>query len=252
MNSLRREQMREFIEDNHVVTLAQLTDKFQGISLMTVHRDLTFLQSEGFIEKIRGGARYLTSAGREAAFAAREIVAKDAKATIAQKAVKLLPRSGSVFIDAGTTMMAFAKAIPDYKINVMTTGPNIALELVRRQNTSISMCGGNINKSNLTLSGSAAEDMVRGINIDTAFLVPSGYNTQAGFTCGMESEARIKQLVVKKARTVVVLMDSLKTERLLPYTFAALADTHYLITEQSPENLPRDLLEMAGSKTIIL
>lgn len=251
MNNLRRESMREYIEQHHIVTIAQLAERFPEVSQMTIHRDLNALQEHGLVEKIRGGARYCTPSGGEAAFAAREIVARGAKNTIALKAVELLSHSGSVFLDAGTTMMAFAGKIPDHRLNITTTGPNIALELAKRRSPVVNLCGGTLNKSNLTLSGTPAEETVRAINIDIAFLAPSGYSAGAGFTCGMESEARIKQLVIAKARTVVMLMDTSKLERLLPYTFAQLADLDYLVTECQPGQLSQDLLRQAG-RTVIL
>lgn len=251
MNSIRREQLREYIEINHIVTMRQLTDLLPDVSLMTIHRDLTFLQSQGLIEKIRGGARYIASGTAEATFSAREIVGREAKAVIAQKAIGLLGDEGSIFVDAGTTMMAFAKVIPDHKRSVVTTGPNIALELAAKQNMTITLCGGTLNKSNLTLSGSAAMETLSGFNIDTAYIVASGYSPGAGFTCGMESEARIKSLVIRKARTVIMLMDGAKLNRVLPYTFAQLSDLDYLITEQNPDALPPELIQAADGVAVL-
>lgn len=251
MNSIRRETLRQYIEANHIVTMQQLTDLLPDVSFMTIHRDLSFLQEQGLIEKIRGGARYLTDPDREAAFSAREIVGREAKGRIAEKSVPLLEDAGSIFVDAGTTMMAFARAIPDRRLNIVTTGPNIALELASRREPVITLCGGTLNKSNLTLSGTAAMETLSGINIDTAFLVASGYSPDAGFTCGMESEARIKSLVISKARKVVMMMDTSKLERLLPYTFAALADIHVLVTEREPVELPGALTGQAGHVSIL-
>lgn len=246
MNSVRREAIREFIKKNQIVTLNQLTELLPDVSLMTIHRDLNFLQEQGLIEKVRGGARYLEGGVQEASFSVREVENREAKAAIARKAVILLEDAGSVFVDAGTTMMAFARLVPDQKRNVVTTGPNIALELAKRQNLVISMCGGNLNKSNLTLSGSAALETLERINIDTAFLVASGYSGTSGFTCGMESEARIKSFAIQKARTVVMLMDGSKLDRVLPYTFAEAKDVDYLVSEEDPERLRARLGELEG------
>jgi DeoR/GlpR family transcriptional regulator of sugar metabolism len=233
------------VEENHIVTLPQLSALFPEVSLMTIHRDLSQLQEDGFLVKIRGGARYIANVSNEPAFAAREIVGKSAKQAIAGKAVPFLSGSSSIFIDAGTTMMAFAKHIPDVQANVMTTGPNIALELARKPMMTVNLCGGALNKNNLTLSGDTAIDCLSGINIDTAFVVASGYSQGSGFTCGMESEARIKKLVVGKARTSIVLIDSSKFERMLPYTFAGLSDFSCMITDLDPAALPEPLLGAA-------
>ena len=43
MNILRREKLKEFIRQKQVVSLKQLTQEFNDVSVMTLHRDLDFL-----------------------------------------------------------------------------------------------------------------------------------------------------------------------------------------------------------------
>ena len=252
MNSVRREKARAFVEKNGVVTLGQLSALLPEVSLMTLHRDLDFLQEQGFLQKIRGGAKYIGDGGNEPTFAAREIVNKRQKLVLAEKAAGFLDGVSSIFIDAGTTMMAFAKSLPDLPFHVVTTSPNIALELAKKQFTSIELCGGTLNKSNLALSGNPAALMLKRVNIDTAFLAPAGYSENTGFTCGHENEARIKSLVIEKARRTVLMMDASKLERLLPYTFAKLQDIDYLVMELSPDQLPQKLIELSLSQKVTL
>jgi DeoR/GlpR family transcriptional regulator of sugar metabolism len=244
--------VRAFVEKNSVATLEQLSALLPEVSLMTLHRDLNFLQEQGFLQKIRGGARYMGNGANEPAFAVREIVNKQQKTAIAEKAAVFLDGVNSIFIDAGTTMMAFVKILPDSNFHILTTSPNIALELAKKQLPSIDLCGGSLNKSNLTLSGAPAIDMLSRVNIDTAFLAPAGYSENTGFTCGRENEARIKSLVIEKARRRVVLMDTSKLERLLPYTFAKLPDIDYLVTELPPGKLPRELIKLSSSSNVAL
>lgn len=245
MNSMRREKIRAYVEKNNIATLEQLRQLLPEVSLMTIHRDLDYLQEQGLLQKVRGGARYVAGDTHEPAFSAREIVNKQQKLQLSQKAVTLLNGSTSIFIDAGTTTMAFTKLLPDMPLNIVTTGPNIALELAKKRNPVVELCGGTLNKQNLTLSGQAAMETISRINIDTAFLVASGYSGECGFTCGKESEAQIKALVIEKARHVIVLMDMSKMQRLLPYTFARLSDINYFVTEASPRQLPEEFLEQA-------
>ncbi|MCL2033402.1 MAG: DeoR/GlpR family DNA-binding transcription regulator [Oscillospiraceae bacterium] len=252
MNSIRREKVRAFVEKNGVATLGQLSALLPEVSLMTLHRDLSFLQEQGFLQKIRGGAKYVGDGANEPTFAAREIVNKPQKLVLAEKAAEFLDGVSSIFIDAGTTMMAFAKGLPDMPFHILTTSPNIALELAKKQFPSIELCGGTLNKSNLTLSGESAALMLTRVNIDTAFLAPAGYGETTGFTCGRESEAKLKSLVIEKARRTVLMMDTSKLERLLPYTFAKLQDADYLVTELSPDQLPRKLIEQSLSQKVTL
>jgi DeoR/GlpR family transcriptional regulator of sugar metabolism len=252
MNAVRREIIREFVEEHGVATLAQLCALCPGVSKMTIHRDLTYLEDKGLLVKIRGGARCVSDHPGEPAFAARDIVNREAKQIVGAKALSLLSGSQSVFIDAGTTMMAFARQIPDIGANILTTGPNIALELATRPSMTISLCGGALNKLNLTLSGDAAVESLAGINIDVAFIACAGYSAGAGFTCGMESEARIKKLAAEKARTCVMMLDSSKLGKLLPYTFADIPDFNCIITDLPPKDLPKSILTEVRNNSVKL
>lgn len=252
MNSIRRETMRQLVESQNVVTIEELQKAFPSISLMTLHRDLNYLQEQGFLVKIRGGARYIANASNEPTFSAREIVNRDAKEIIAQKAQQYLEGSSSVFLDAGTSCMALAKKIPDTNLNIITTGPNIALDLVQHTLPVVTLLGGVVNKKNLTVSGTATLEMISSINIDTAFLAASGYQSECGFTCGIEGEAQVKRKVIEKARVLVLLMDSSKLDRVLPYTFAQVEEFQCIITELPPDELPASLQEVAKNKGITL
>ena len=57
MFSLRQEQMKQYIEQENVVTIKALQQMFPNVSLMTIHRDLDALEMQGVAVKFRGGAR---------------------------------------------------------------------------------------------------------------------------------------------------------------------------------------------------
>ena len=63
MYSIRQEQMREYIEQKKVVTIRELQDMFPNVSLMTIHRDLDALETNGAVVKFRGGAKSVRLTG---------------------------------------------------------------------------------------------------------------------------------------------------------------------------------------------
>ena len=129
MNILRREKLKEFIRQKQVVSLKQLTQEFNDVSVMTLHRDLDYLAKEGFILRIRGGAKYLETEPKGEGIEVQDISNKSQKDIVAQKAVRFVKEGSSIFLDGGTTMLELAKIIPDMYIDVTTNGPNIALEI---------------------------------------------------------------------------------------------------------------------------
>ncbi len=236
MYSIRQEQIREYIEDKNVVTIKELQALFPNVSLMTIHRDLDALERIGAVVKFRGGAKSVRLAG-DPDFNVRMRENNAGKTTIARKALELIQPHSSVFLDASTTNLALAKNLPDINLNIITTGPSIALELCRLHNPVVTLCCGTINRKNLAISGQNTLEMLEKINIDMAFIGVSGCSVDAGFTCGMEGDMLVKRLVISKARTSVAMCSHEKFSCLMPYTYAKLSDVDYLITDGVvPEN----------------
>lgn len=231
MNSIRLETIRQFIEENHVVTIKQLQALCPDVSLMTIHRDLDALEQSGDIVKVRGGARSVRHTG-DLGYDVRLRENLTGKNIIARKALQLIQQGSTLFLDASTTNLMLARILPDLDLHIFTTGPNIAIELCRLQYASITLCCGTVNRKNMALSGQNTLQMLDGINIDLAFIGVSGCSAETGFTCGTESDMLVKRRVIEKARTSVVMCDTDKFSRMMPYTFATFEDVEYLITDR--------------------
>jgi DeoR family transcriptional regulator of aga operon len=231
MNSIRQQAIQEYIEKNHVVTIKELHALYPEVSLMTIHRDLAALELRGTVIKVRGGARSVRHAG-DLGYDIRLQENVTGKLIMAQKALSLLQPNTSVFLDASTTNLMLARKLPDIHLNVFTTGPNIAMELCRLQNPNITLCCGTLNRKNMALSGPNTREMLEKINLDLAFIGVSGCYAEAGFTCGTETDMVVKRTVIQRARKTVMMCDSGKFSRLMPYTFAGFADVDYLISDK--------------------
>ncbi|MDW7658401.1 MAG: DeoR/GlpR family DNA-binding transcription regulator [Bacillota bacterium] len=234
MTTDRREAINQYIQSRGEIRLKELEQRYPDISSMTLRRDLEFLERQGRIVRIRGGAKSIArlSMIKEAAYTQRQVANTDAKLVIADKAIRLLSPGRSIYIDSGTTCMCFAQRLPDQNLFVLTPAPNIALELVKNPNIKINLTGGQLNRETLTLSGFNAIEYIKTLNIDLAFIAASAFSLQNGFSCGDYFEAELKRLIVRKARQVVVLMDSSKLGSNMPYTFALLQNIYALVTEQ--------------------
>lgn len=249
MNTIRQQKIRDFIEKENVVTIKQLQSLCPEVSLMTIHRDLDQLEQSGSIVKVRGGARTVHHSG-DLGFDVRLQENNAGKMAMAQKALALIQPHSTVFLDASTTNLVLARCLPDINLNIFTTGPNIGIELCRLHNPDITLCCGRINRKNMALSGQNTLEMLDKINIDLAFIGVSGCSSDAGFTCGSESDMVIKRKVIEKARTSVVMCDGGKFSRLMPYTFARFQDIDCLISDGNvPQNIV-SALETAGVKLL--
>lgn len=242
MNRIRQGLIRDLVEKENTVTITQLRMLCPDVSLMTIHRDLDALQAQGVLVKVRGGARAVRHTG-DPGFEERSRENLEGKTLIAQKALGLIRQGSSVFLDASTTNLVLARKLPDISLRAFTTGPNIAMELCRLHEPTITMCCGTLNRKNMAVSGQITLEMLEKINIDLALIGVSGCSADAGFTCGTESDMMVKRMVIRKARTSVVLCDKAKFSRLMPYTFANFSDVDMIISDT---HLPEGIAEAAA------
>ena len=232
MNHIRQEQLKKYIERKSVATIQELRALFPEISLMTLHRDLDSLESMGVITKYRGGVRSVRHPD-DVEFNIRMKENTTGKMSIVKKAMKLIKPESSLFLDAGTSNLLLARNLPDIDMNITTISPGIALELCRLQHPIVNLCGGTMNRKNLSVSGMNTLELLRKINIDIAFIGVSGCSPEAGFTCGTEADMQMKRTVIEKARTRVVMCGTDKLKRLMPFTFAELSEVDYIISDGS-------------------
>ncbi len=234
MKAARRQLIAELIESQPFISLKELEEKFPDVTGMTLRRDIEYFEKQGELIKVRGGARsmkFITSTSDDG-YAEREKENYSSKVAIATKALMFIEKGKSYFLDPGTTTMRLAENIPDEYMTITTPGPNIALELAKKQHPIINLVGGIVNRESISVTGSMAIDFLSDINIDIAFIAPSGYSQNNGFSCGNYAESELKNYIVKKAKTVVMLMDTSKLDKNLPYTFCRLSDIDVLITDK--------------------
>ena len=241
MLSNRRRLLKEYFQTKPFIKLTELEALFPRVSSMTLRRDIEYFEKAGDVIKVRGGARSMKfiKTSLEDPFETRENENPYIKEIICKKAAEYMEQGRSIFLDSGTTMLKFAEHIKDERLTITTTAPNVAIKLLRHSNIIVNIVGGMVNRDNISVAGTQAMEFLGLINIDTAFIVPSGFSVEHGFTSGNYSECEIKQLIVKKAAKKILLLDNGKIGKNLPYTFAGLKDIDVLI---SNDYLPYEIL----------
>lgn len=235
MNNERQQQILHLLEQMGEVQLQQLKDIFPNVSMMTIRRDLTRLEIDGHLIRTHGGAvgiKKLSSInGEEDSYLMRASENVEQKKKIAEKAVSFVEKGRSIYFDAGSTLMYLSKILPDDSFSVVTSGANIALELIKKSKPSVLTLGGQVNRNTLSVSGPNASSQLDNINIDLAFMSASGFSIENGFTVSNIYECELKRKVIKSAKKVILLMDTSKLNKALPFTFAHLEDIDLLICE---------------------
>lgn len=250
----RKKQILELLDDNGSVSLTELGKIFSHVSMMTLRRDLIQLEEDGIVIRTHGGAvktnKPKAYPGEESAYQARESQQHEAKKIIAKKALAFVETGRSIYLDSGSTLMNLAHLIPDNFYSIITSGVNIALTILEKEQPSVIVLGGFANRNTFSTSGPLSTILLDSLNIDVAFISAAGFSIENNFTVSNAYEANLKTKVLQKAKKSIVLMDTSKLNKTLPYTFGQLKDIDVLITEGTvPEDI-RAFIEGAGVQVI--
>ena len=233
MYNERRERIRALLTEKPFISIKELQSLFPDVSGMTLRRDIEYFESQGEAIKVRGGARstkFITTSTDDAITTRmNENVASKEK--IARRAAEFLETGRSIFIDSGSTLQRIVPYVPNERFTFTTTNPMAALDLCKIGLPIVNIVGGKLDRDYQTVTGMHAMRFLSDINIDIAFLSPSGLSLKSGFTGGNYSECELKRVIVEKARLVVMLMDGSKCDKSLPYTFCQMDQVHVIITD---------------------
>ena len=242
---LRRDQIAAFVQEQTTVSAETLSERF-GVSLMTVWRDLTSLEEESRIRRVRGGAARIESrADAEPLYDSKRVLNPTAKERIARYAAEHFTQDGDIlFMEAGTTVAAMAKYLAGYQqLTVIGNGLGTMNELARLTPAiNVYCCGGMLRPVAYTFVGPQAEEYFRTVNATTCFLSATGITLTEGITDVSLLEIQVKRAMAASADRVIFLMDSSKfgvrsLARIVPMEEVDVLITDGDAPEQSVESL---------------
>lgn len=233
------------------VDVRALADRFE-VTPETIRRDLTSMERRGLLRRAHGGAIPIERLGVEPALQERDVVFTAEKERIALAAVAELPDGGSIAIDAGTTTARLAALLPDaLELTVVTHSLPIAAVVATKPNIELHLLGGHVRPRTLATVGSWAQDALRSVAVDVAFMGINGISAERGLTTPDLEEARVKSALIGAARRVVVLADSSKIGREDFAQVAPLSRVDALITDSGIDVEHLIELELTGLEVVV-
>lgn len=237
----RRNAIVELINEKGNVSFSQIKEVFPNVSEMTLRTDLKLLDESKRILRIHGGAKSVQVIIGTDDFLNRKSVRNiPEKQEIAKKALTLLRKNTTVYLDSGSTATMFARCFPDQSNLIYTTGLSCATELANLSEPTVMLPGGKLNRYSQSVFGFSAIKELERVNFHQAFLGITGFHPSCGFTCGISDEAFLKQTAIRQSEQVVMLMDSSKIGVKCSFGVCSFSDVDILVSDGK---LPEDILE---------
>ena len=229
----RRKLLLASLEHENVIRLTEAAETL-GVSAMTIRRDLVDLESEGLLRRVRGGAIAVIG---PRPFEERRSVRSRAKEIIADKALSLVPRFGSIAFDASTTVGTMATKLgPRSGLIVSTNSYPTYATLKGTVGVTPILVGGETEESTDTFVGPLAVQAAQSLRYVRLFCSASAIDSSFGTTEVSLAEAQMKQAFAEVSKEIVLCIDSSKLDQEATASSLELSKVAVLITELAPND----------------
>ncbi|WP_344311532.1 DeoR/GlpR family DNA-binding transcription regulator [Fodinicola feengrottensis] len=220
------------------------------VSSSTVRRDLAQLDREGTLIRVHGGAHVADDVDERMPFAA--VAARDTadKQAVARRAVELVADGDVVLLDVGTTAMYLAQLLMCRRITVIT-GNLAAFDVLREaENIELILLGGLVRRPYHSLVGVLAEDALRQVSADIAFLSTSGVRPDGQILDTTLVEVPVKRAIVAAAKKTVLLADRHKFPGTGALRVCGAADIDMIVTNEGADDSTLRTCAAAGVEVV--
>jgi DeoR family transcriptional regulator, aga operon transcriptional repressor len=239
------------LERQGAVSVTALSEAM-GVTAVTVRKDLKILEEKGALLRSHGGARRPTTYVNDRPIDEKMQVRVREKQQIAKAATALLQPAEAIIIGSGTSVRAFAKAIPlGFPLTVLTSAMNVTLSLIDHPQLEIVQLGGVVRKSSRSVVGHYSEAMLADFACSKLFLSVDGLSPDFGLTTSNMMEAHLNAQMVKAVPQVILLADSSKFGKKGFGRICGLEEVHTIITDDGLSNSYRQQIEELGIKLVV-
>ncbi|EUL74862.1 hypothetical protein P831_03438 [Klebsiella aerogenes UCI 28] len=228
----RQEKILEIIKDKGVVSVVELVEAL-GVSHMTIRRDIQRLEQLNVLASVSGGVALpqRTRLLNEPSHRDKTLMFPQEKEAIGLAALKHIPANSTVYLDAGTTMLALAENLVERQdLLIITNDFAIANLMIERGQCELIHTGGRLCRENQSTVGHLTAKMLENLFIDVAFISASSWNLR-GLSTPNENKAIVKQTVAKVSEKCILLSDSSKYGKMANYLILPLSELDVIISD---------------------
>lgn len=228
--SSRQRSIMEFIREHGSVQVDELSAHLQ-VTPQTIRRDLNQLYDLKLVQRVHGGA-VIKDSIENLGYGARKLLMAGEKTEIAKLTAEIIPDNSSMFINLGTTVECVAECLVDRNgILVITNNINVASTLWPSRSIEVMIAGGTIRHSDGGIVGTSTEEFIDKFKPDYAIIGCSAIDDTGEFFDYDLREVRVTQAIIRQARSVILVTDSMKLDRRAPVKVGTLTDVDILVTD---------------------
>lgn len=237
----RRNKIISLIRNKGKASVNELSRSL-GVSVVTIRKDLSYLEEMGKIVRTHGGAVLPNHAKVEWNFLNKIKQMSIEKKEIAKKAYSYIQEDDTVVLDSSSTNYYIAELLKEKHINgvtIITNNIYIAEKLVE-SHYEIILLGGTIRSNSFSIVGPWSIKFLKELNLDIAFLGTTGISKEKGFMVANFLEAELKKTIIEASEKKFIVADSSKFLKKSFVSFANFNDVTGIIVDKK---IPSDFLK---------
>ncbi len=222
----------------------------------TIRNDLDFLEAQGLLKRVRGGAvppavDTPPALPADEHYAARLAFHQDEKSAIGEWAAQLVKDGDALILDASSTVYSLATHLLErQRLTVVTNGLNVALLLAQNSSNKVILAANEVRPGGFSVVGRLNPDILKHFYAATCFVSCTGLSLEQGLTEVSVDEAIPKSQMMKLAREVVALVDHTKFGAVRAYRFAELSQLHHIVVDDGLDAGTLNMLRRAGEFSV--
>jgi len=246
----RKLAILDHLKAHHKATVNQLCDLF-GVSSATIRNDLRDLEENRLVTRTHGGATVRDQARFEPDAEAKAVQNMDIKQAIARAALDMIDDGDTLIIDAGSTTYELVGLLAEKSnLTIITNDLMIAMALESHPSAVVHLLGGAVRKRLHCTVGPNAEEMLKNLKVDKAFMGANSFSLEVGASSPDLQQSALKRKMMASATKVFFLVGSSKIGKNSFAVFATIDDVDCLITDAIAES-DRLNLEENGVQVVI-
>ncbi len=235
----RRNQILEMLQKNPEVRGDELAELL-GVSVVTIRRDLQYLEEKKQITRFYGGARVAEEA------AAKVDIVKRYRDLIARYAARLVEDTDTIFINTSRNALEIISYITSCNVTVITNNGK-AINHEKGDGVSIILTGGELRYPKEAMVGDFAVRNLQNIFAKKSFVGCSGISARTGMTTEIANEVNVNHLMIEHAtQEVYILADHTKIGRSSSFTSCGIDMVKHLITDELADEEELELMRAQG------
>jgi DeoR/GlpR family transcriptional regulator of sugar metabolism len=252
----RRDLILHRVRDNRIVHITDLMQEF-NLTDTSIRRDLTILEQQGLLRRVRGGAISAGTARQGAMLRARMNQNVHEKQRIGKEALRHIENNDIILLDTGSTVIHMARYLPDALgsangFRMVTNSIPLIEELGAWATPNLVVLGG-IYLSDLGATvGPDMVEQIKRISAQRAFLGCDGFTLEGGITSTHPLVSEAGQMMAARAEQVIVIADHSKMGRAGFVPIIPVQDIDLFITDNEAPQEIIDGLRQSGVEVILV